>query len=91
MAVEITEEFVWQNIPPRARDSHKGTFGSVLAVANFIKYLVETLDKHGVPGRCAAGSRGCTAHRGGYRYPCKRRAGGQRRCDSSAGVLPVPL
>ena len=34
MAVEITEEFVWQNIPPRARDSHKGTFGSVLAVAH---------------------------------------------------------
>ena len=32
MAVEITEEFVWQNIPRRARDSHKGTFGSVLAV-----------------------------------------------------------
>ena len=31
MAVEITEEFVWQSIPPRARDSHKGTFGSVLA------------------------------------------------------------
>ena len=30
MAVEITEEFVWQNISPRARDSHKGTFGSVL-------------------------------------------------------------
>ena len=33
MAVEITEEFVWQNIPRRPRDSHKGTFGSVLAVA----------------------------------------------------------
>ena len=29
MAVEITEEFVWQNIPRRPRDSHKGTFGSV--------------------------------------------------------------
>ena len=24
MAVEITEEFVWQSIPPRARDSQKG-------------------------------------------------------------------
>ena len=33
MAVEITKEFVWQSIPPRARDSHKGSFGSVLAVA----------------------------------------------------------
>lgn len=45
MAVEITEEFVWQNIPPRARDSHKGTFGSVLAVAGSAFYR----------GRCAAG------------------------------------
>ena len=26
MAVEITEEFVWQSIPPRARESHKGSF-----------------------------------------------------------------
>ena len=33
MAQVITSEFVWQNIPPRGRDSHKGTFGSVLAVA----------------------------------------------------------
>ena len=38
MAVEITEEFVWQSIPPRARDSHKGTFGSVLAVAGSASY-----------------------------------------------------
>ena len=38
MAVEITEGFVWQNIPPRARDSHKGTFGSVLAVAGSASY-----------------------------------------------------
>ena len=38
MAVEITEEFVWQNIPRRPRDSHKGTFGSVLAVAGSAFY-----------------------------------------------------
>ena len=38
MAVEITEEFVWQNIPCRPRDSHKGTFGSVLAVAGSAFY-----------------------------------------------------
>ena len=38
MAVEFTEEFVWQNIPPRPRDSHKGTFGAVLAVAGSACY-----------------------------------------------------
>lgn len=38
MAVEITEEFVWQNIPRRTRDSHKGTFGTVLAVAGSAYY-----------------------------------------------------
>ena len=38
MAVEITSEFVWKNIPRRARDSHKGTFGSVLAVAGSAFY-----------------------------------------------------
>ena len=38
MAPEITEEFVWQNIPRRARDSHKGTFGTVLAVAGSAYY-----------------------------------------------------
>lgn len=38
MAAEITEEFVWQNISRRPRDSHKGTFGSVLAVAGSAFY-----------------------------------------------------
>ena len=38
MAAEITSEFVWQNIPRRARESHKGTFGSVLAVAGSAFY-----------------------------------------------------
>lgn len=38
MAPEITSEFVWQNIPRRARDSHKGTFGTVLAVAGSAHY-----------------------------------------------------
>ena len=38
MAVEITEDFVWQAIPPRPRESHKGTFGTVLAVAGSAYY-----------------------------------------------------
>ena len=38
MAVEITEDFVWQVIPPRPRESHKGTFGTVLAVAGGASY-----------------------------------------------------
>ena len=38
MAPEITEEFVWRHIPPRPRDSHTGTFGTVLAVAGSACY-----------------------------------------------------
>ncbi len=38
MSTEITQEFVWQSIPRRARNSHKGTFGSVLAVAGSAFY-----------------------------------------------------
>ena len=38
MSTEITQEFVWRNIPRRARNSHKGTFGSVLAVAGSAFY-----------------------------------------------------
>ena len=35
---EITSDFVWQAIRPRPRDAHKGTFGSVLAVAGSASY-----------------------------------------------------
>lgn len=38
MAETITSDFVWQSIPVRPRDSHKGTFGSVLAVAGSARY-----------------------------------------------------
>ncbi len=38
MTSEITSEFVWRHIPPRPRDSHKGTFGTVLAVAGSACY-----------------------------------------------------
>ena len=34
----ITSDFVWQKIQPRPRDAHKGTFGSVLAVAGSASY-----------------------------------------------------
>ena len=33
MAPEITAEFVWSHIPKRPRESNKGSFGEVLAVA----------------------------------------------------------
>ncbi len=33
MAPEITAEFVWSHIPERPRESNKGSFGAVLAVA----------------------------------------------------------
>lgn len=35
---EIIAEYVWKTIPPRPRESHKGTFGSVLAVAGSACY-----------------------------------------------------
>lgn len=35
---EITSDFVWQAIQPRPRNAHKGTFGSVLAVAGSASY-----------------------------------------------------
>ena len=81
MAVEITEEFVWQSIPRRARDSHKGTFGSVLAVAGSAFYR----------GAALLAAEGALRTWGRHRYPCKCRAGGQRRRHPPAGVLPVPL
>lgn len=38
MATTITPESVWAHIPPRARDSHKGSFGAVLVVAGSACY-----------------------------------------------------
>ena len=76
MAVEITEEFVWQNIPRRPRDSHKGTFGSVLAVAGSAFYRA----LHCWPQRRIA-------HRGGHRDPCQRGtvvSAAAARCRSAA-------
>ena len=35
---KTTSDFVWQKIQPRPRDAHKGTFGSVLAVAGSASY-----------------------------------------------------
>lgn len=38
MPTVISSEFVWAHIPPRARDSHKGSFGAVLVVAGSACY-----------------------------------------------------
>lgn len=38
MQTELTAEYVWQNILPRAKNSHKGSFGAVLAVAGSACY-----------------------------------------------------
>lgn len=38
MTATITPESVWAHIPPRARDSHKGSFGAVLVVAGSACY-----------------------------------------------------
>ena len=38
MAPEITAESVWSHIPKRPRESNKGSFGAVLAVAGSACY-----------------------------------------------------
>ena len=81
MAVEITEDFVWQVIPPRPRESHKGHLWHC----------------SGCCGQCVlpwcgpACRRGSSAHRCGHRDPCQ--CGASARCCRSppAGVLSVPV
>ena len=38
MTPDITAEFVWSRIPKRGRESNKGSFGAVLAVAGSACY-----------------------------------------------------
>lgn len=55
MRTELTADFVWQNIAPRARNSHKGSFGAVLAVAGSACYRgAAALTAEGAL-RCGAG------------------------------------
>lgn len=35
---DITENMIWERIPPRRQDSHKGTFGKVLCVAGSSRF-----------------------------------------------------
>ena len=81
MAVEITEEFVWQNIPRRPRTVIRGTFGSVLAVAGSAFYR----------GAALLAAEGALRTGAGIVTPCQCGTGGERRRSSPAGVLPVPL
>lgn len=53
MAATITPESVWAHIPPRARDSHKGSFGAVLVVAGSACYRGAA--SLAVEGACAPG------------------------------------
>lgn len=55
MQTELTAEYVWQNILPRAKNSHKGSFGAVLAVAGSACYRgAAALTAEGAL-RCGAG------------------------------------
>ena len=79
MAPEITAEFVWSHIPKRPRESNKGSFGAVLAVAGSACYC-------GVADR-----RGRSAHWRRHRHAGKRRAGVGGGVGTPAGMLSLPL
>lgn len=55
MEILLDESFVWQTIPTRPRNSHKGSFGSVLAVAGSGFYRGAALLAAEGALRCGAG------------------------------------
>ena len=79
MAPEITAEFVWSHIPKRPRESNKGSFGAVLAVAGSACY------------RGAASLTVEGALRTGAGHAGKRRAGAGGGVGTPAGMLSLPL
>ena len=79
MGPEITAEFVWSHIPKRPRESNKGSFGAVLAVAGSVCY------------RGAASLTVEGALRTRHRHTGKRRAGVGGGVGTLAGMLSLPL
>ena len=80
MTPEITAEFVWSHIPKRPRESNKGSFGAVLAVAGSACY-------RGAASLTVEGP----AHRRRHRHTGKRRAGVGGGVGTPAGMLSLPL
>ena len=79
MAPEITAEFVWSHIPKRPRESNKGSFGAVLAVAGSACY------------RGAASLTVEGALRTGAGIVTLARAGAGGGVGTPAGMLSLPL
>ncbi len=81
MAPEITAESVWSHIPKRPRESNKGSFGAVLAVAGSACYR----------GAASLTVEGALRTGGGHRHAGQRQAGAGGGVGTPAGMLSLPL